>query len=295
MNREPPPVPEAGLALSLPVAGTLRMGQILVEAGRLAPEDVDRILHAQSGSGELFGQVGQDLGLLSGDDVRFALSVQFDYPYLGPDSGLAVELVMAHRPESVAAEKWRAVRSQLALRWMSTSGPQMLVVLSPDRGEGRSVAAANLAIAWAQMGRSTVLVDADLRQPRQHRLFNLAPSAGLSDWLAGRVMARGPQSIEGLRGLSVLPAGTAAPNPQELLSRPQLQQLLNRLTENNDLVVIDAPATSQCSDGLHLAARSGTALLLAHRDVSSLPRLMHLGSGLRDLGVSVVGTVLRES
>jgi chain length determinant protein tyrosine kinase EpsG len=298
MNRNPPPhVLEAALAVSPAPLRHQRMGDILVEAGRLAPEDVDRILALQPGSGKRFGQLGQELGLLSAEDVRFALSVQFDFPYLSPDSLLSPELVMAHQPESAVAEQWRGLRSQLALRGLANSGvPHRLALLSPDRREGRSVAAANLAIAWAQLGHRTLLIDADLRQPRQHLLFNLGHAAGLSDGLAGRGLAEGLiKPISGLRGLSVLPAGTPVPNPQELLARPQMTQLLQALDEQHDLLVFDAPATSQCSDGLHVAAHCGAAVLLARRDVSSLPRLLQLSQGLRDLGVRVLGTVLRES
>jgi chain length determinant protein tyrosine kinase EpsG len=297
MNRNPPPhILETALAVSAPSTRHQRMGQILVQSGRLASEDVDRILALQATSGKRFGQLGQELGLLTADDVRFALSVQFDYPYLSPEAKLAPELVMAHSPESAAAEQWRGLRSQLVLRGLSNAGvPQRLAVLSPDRKEGRSVAAANLAIAWAQMGRRTLLIDADLRQPRQHQLFNLGQAAGLSDWLAGRSMSEGVKPIAGLRGLSVLSAGTPAPNPQELLSQPQMSQLLQSLGEEHDLMVLDSPAASQCSDALHVAAHCGAALLLAHRDVSSLPRLLQLSQGLRDLGVRAIGTVLRES
>ncbi len=296
MNRNPPPhILEAALAVGPASTRTQRMGQILVQAGRLAPEDVDRILALQAKSGKRFGQLGQELGLLTADDVRYALSVQFDYPYLSPDSDLAPELVMAHQPESAAAEQWRDLRSQLVLRSGASPGvPQRLAVLSADRKEGRSVAAANLAIAWAQMGRRTVLIDADLRQPRQHQLFNLGQAGGLSDWLAGRSPSEGLKPIAGLRGLSVLPAGTPVPNPQELLSQPEMAQLIHTLGEQHDLLVFDAPAASQCSDGLHVATQCGTAVLLAQRDVSSLPRLLQLSQGLRDLGVRVVGTVLRE-
>jgi chain length determinant protein tyrosine kinase EpsG len=298
MNRNPPPhVLEAALAVSPAPLRAQRMGQILVESGRLAPEDVDRILALQSQSGKRFGQLGQELGLLSADDVRYALSVQFDFPYLGPDSALLPELVMAHQPESTAAEQWRGLRSQLALRGLANSGlPQRLAVLSPDRKEGRSVAAANLAIAWAQLGRRTLLIDADLRQPRQHLLFNLGQAAGLADALAGRSPVDGLiRTVPGLHGLSVLPAGTPAPNPQELLARPHMTQMLQALDEQHELLILDAPASSQCSDGLHVAAHCGLAVLIAHRDVSSLPRLLQLSQGLGDLGVRVAGTVLRES
>ena len=273
----------------------LMLGQILVQGGRLAAEDVDRIVDFQRAQGLRFGQAGQRLGLLTPDDLRYGLSVQFDYPYLGPDSAIDARLLAAHQPESAQAEQWRALRSELALRWLSVPAPsRALAVVSPDRREGRSLAAANLAIAFSQLGQRTLLIDADLRQPRQQALFGLSQHQGLSDLLAGRV---GPQvltAIEGLRCLSVLPAGTPVPNPQELLARPQFDQLLQSLAQDHAVVILDTPAAGQCADAQTVAVRAGAALLLARRHASSLPRLAQLRQGLGSLGVALVGSVLQE-
>jgi len=299
MNRNPPPqlLQAASLALSeAPNAdAALMLGQILVQGGRLAPEDVDRVVEFQREKGLRFGQAGQRLGLLTADDLRYGLSVQFDYPYLGPDSALDARLLAAHQPESAQAEQWRALRSELALRWLSVPNPsRALAVVSPDRREGRSLAAANLAIAFSQLGQRTLLIDADLRQPRQQALFGLSQRQGLSDLLAGRVGQQVLCAIEGLRCLSVLPAGTPVPNPQELLARPQFDQLLQALAQDHAVVILDTPAASQCADAQTVAVRAGAALLLARRHASSLPRLAQLRQGLGSLGVALVGSVLQE-
>jgi chain length determinant protein tyrosine kinase EpsG len=300
MNRNPPPqlLQAASLALSdAPSAdAALLLGQILVQGGRLAPEDVDRIVDVQREKDLRFGQAGQRLGLLTSDDLRYGLSVQFDYPYLGPDSALDARLVAAHQPDSAPAEQWRALRSELALRWLSVPNPsRALAVVSPDRREGRSLAAANLAIAFSQLGQRTLLIDADLRQPRQQTLFGLSQRQGLSDWLAGRVGQQAVCAIEGLRCLSVLPAGTPVPNPQELLARPAFDQLLQGLAQDHAVVILDTPAASQCADAQTVAVRAGAALLLARRHASSLPRLAQLRQGLGSMGVTLVGSVLQES
>ena len=289
----------AGAELSLaeePATGRQRLGQILVEAGRLLPSDVDRILaHARS-HGMRFGQAGLDMDLITPDDLRYGLSVQFDYPYLGADSPLAAELVAAHRPDSAQAEQWRALRSQLSLRWLALAPrPHALAVVSPDRSEGRSVSAANLAITFSHLGLRTLLIDADLRQPRQHELFRLGAVAGLSDLLAGRAGGEVIAAIAELRGLSVLPAGTPAPNPQELLARPAFSRLLDSLAQPFDLLVIDTPAAAHYADAQTVAARCGAALLMARQHSSSLPRLAQLSQGLHEFGVNLVGTVLHEA
>jgi Mrp family chromosome partitioning ATPase len=144
------------------------------------------------------------------------------------------------------------------------------------------------------LGQRTLLIDADLRQPRQQALFGLSQRQGLSDLLAGRVGQQVLCAIEGLRCLSVLPAGTPVPNPQELLARPAFDQLLQSLAQDHAVVILDTPAASQCADAQTVAVRAGAALLLARRHASSLPRLAQLRQGLGSLGVALVGSVLQE-
>ena len=261
-------------APSNPAASSSRsMGVILTDAGRLMPADVDRILGFQSDTGSRFGDAGQALGLMTEDDVRYALSVQFEYPYMPRDSMLSRELVAAYQPASQAVEDLRALRSQLMLRWFDTGADRKgLAVVSASPGDGRSYVAANLAIVFSQLGERTLLVDADLRRPRQHRLFNLGNHAGLSDMLIGRAGRETVVGIGALRDLSVLQS----------------------LGEDFDVIIIDTPAASACADAHTVAVRAGAALLVARQDSSSVPQMAHLTHGLREFGVTLVGSVLND-
>jgi protein-tyrosine kinase len=281
---------------SKPATGTGRaMGTILVDAGRLSLSDADRILQYQRTRGARFGDSGVALGLLTDDDVRFALSVQFDYPYLGRDSNLSRELIAAYQPASRPVEQLRGLRSQLMLRWFDTEADRKgLAIVSAGQKEGRSYIAANLAIVFSQLGRRTLLVDADMRLPRQHQLFNLGKTAGLSDMLAGRA---GPEAVVGiaaLQDLSVLPAGAIPPNPQELLGRQEFSKLLQSLGEDFDVIIIDTPPASECSDAHTVAVRAGAALMVARQNRSSVPQMAHLTQGLREFRVNLVGSVLND-
>ncbi len=299
MNLHPPPsVHHQPLTVpSRPAEGAARgMGQILVESGRISAADVERILAFQQGSRSRFGEAGRALGLMTEDDLRFALSVQFDYPYLGADSGLSRELVAAYQPQSAQVEELRALRSQLMLRWFGTEPDRhLLAVVSADRGEGRSFLAANLAIVFSQLGERTLLIDADLRTPRQSQLFDLGKQAGLSDMLAGRAGLQAVVNITALRDLAVLPAGTLPPNPQELLARPQFDKLLQVFAEDYDVIILDTSAASDCADAHTVAVRAGAALLVARQGMSSMPKLSQLTRSLRDFGVGVLGSVLNEA
>ena len=279
-----------------PATGTGRLfGDILVDAVRLSSIDVDRILTFQEGTHVRFCEAGQALGLLTEDDIRYALSVQFDYSYLSDDSSLSRELVAAFEPASRSVEDFRALRSQLMLRWFDTrSDRRSLAISSASHGEGRSYLAANLAIVFSQLGERTLLIDADLRTPRQHKLFNLGARAGLSDMLVGRAGSEAVVGVTELRDLSVLPAGVIPPNPQELLGRQRFSTFLTSMGENFDVIIIDTPAACAYADAHTVAVRAGAALLVARQGRSSVPQMAQLTQGLRDFGVSVLGSVLND-
>jgi len=272
------------------------IGVILIDSGRLSADNAERILRLQKEQGKRFGDAAIELGLLTEDDIRFALASQFDYPYLPiGDNSLSHELVAAYKPFSPVVEQLRALRSQLMLRWFDAEAQRKaLAIVSPGAGEGRSFIAANLAIVFSQLGERTLLIDADLRTPRQHELFKLGNNAGLSGLLAGRANAEAVVRVPSLLGLSVLPAGAIPPNPQELLGRPAFIETLLTVSRDFDVVIIDTPAASEYADAQTIAVRAGAALMLARKNRSSLPVMTQLASSLQQSGATLVGSVLND-
>ena len=173
---------------SLDTGSGRAIGAILIDAGRLSPDGAERILRAQRDGGLRFGDAAISLGLLKESDIQFALSRQFDYPFLQPgESSVSDEVVAAYRPFTHQVEELRALRSQLMLRWFDAEAERKtLAIVSPERGEGRSFIAANLAVVFSQLGERTLLIDADMRNPRQHTMFAVSNRLGLSETLAGR-------------------------------------------------------------------------------------------------------------
>ena len=272
------------------------IGAILVDTGRLSAENAEQILRLQKKEGKRFGDAAIELDLLNEEDIRFALARQFDYPYLpAGDNSLSYELVAAYRPFSPVVEQLRALRSQLMLRWFDAEAQRKtLAIVSPGVGEGRSFMAANLAIVFSQLGERTLLIDANLRTPRQHELFRLGNKAGLSGLLAGRANGEAVVRIPSLLNLSVLPAGATPPNPQELLGRPAFIETLYLLSHDFDVVIIDTPAASDYADAQTIAVRAGAALMLARQNRSSLPAMAGLGRRLQQSGATLVGAVLND-
>ena len=271
-----------------------RMGEMLVASGRLSGDDVQLLLDHQARTGMLFGETGITLGLIDQGDVQEVLAAQFGYAPPAPGSAPAIaELPVAAAADSGAAEHLRALRSQLMLRWFENDDmPQALAIVSPGAGEGRSWIAANLALLFAQVGKRTILVDADLRRPRQHQIFGVPGRVGLSAVLAGRAGSEAIVELTATPGLWLLPAGVAPPNPQELLARPAFAGLMAALRSTYDVILLDTPPTESCADAGVIAARAGAALVVACRDRSSVPRLGALSDDLRHFGVTMVGAVL---
>lgn len=276
--------------------GDRSIGAILIDTGKLTLDNAEHILHFQKEHGLQFGDAAIRLGLLTKADVQLALARQYDYPYLLAGEGLvSEELVAAYAPFGPQVEALRALRSQLMLRWFTDEAERKtLAIASPGRSEGRSYLAANLAVVFSQLGEHTLLIDADLRNPRQHQLFGLENRSGLSSLLSNRGDADDVQRIPSFVDLSVLPAGPMPPNPQELLGRPAFAGLLDKYSREFDVVIIDTPAGRDYADIQTIAVRASGALLVARRHQTSLSALGTLHETLSQMGVQVVGSVLTE-
>lgn len=171
-------------------------------------------------------------------------------------------LVLAHQPFHPRSEQIRTLRTELLLRHESSSSANIVAVLSPCPAEGRSQLAAELAIAFSQLGRPTLLVDADLRQPQQHVLFNAYNTRGLSQGLS-RERKPEYQSVEGLPNLFLLTSGPQPQNPLELLSDQRFEGLVNEWQQNFQFVVVDTPPVGLYADGLAVATIIGRVLSLS--------------------------------
>lgn len=272
------------------------IGTILMESGKLSAEDTEAILQLQENEDIRFGEAALKLGVLTQHDIQFALSHQYGYPYLDRDDGrVSHELVAAYQPFSTQAEALRALRSQLKMRWFTgTPDRRSLAVISNESGAGRSYLAANLAIAFAQLGDRTLLIDADLRNPRQHSLFSLDNRAGLSSLLANRGVHAGARRIASFLDLHSISAGPTPPNPQELLGRPAFDRLLDEASQEFDVILIDTPAAGEYADAQIIAAKARGALILTHKNKTRLDETRQMCTNFANLGVMMVGTVLSE-
>lgn len=270
------------------------IGRLLQNAGKLKTQDMERVLKLQQEQNLRFGEAAQKLGLVTEADIQQALSQQFDYPYIpAAEASLSPGLTAATAPYSKEAETLRTLRSELLLRWFR-DGRKTLAVGSARADEGASYLTANLAVLFAQMGRKVLLIDANMRQPRQHEIFNLGNGSGLSDILAGRVSSVQVRAVKSFPTLAVLPAGSPPPNPTELLARPAFGALLSGMETSYDIILLDTAPSQLSSDFQLIAARVGGTLIAVRRNISRLASLAEMKEKITYCGAQVVGAVVLD-
>lgn len=209
----------------------------------------------------------------------------------GPTVEPGRQLVFAHDPYDPRSEKMRSLRTELLL--LSDASTMILALVGSGPMEGRSVLAAELAMAFAQLGRSTLLVDADMRKPSQHLLFQTSNNTGLAQSIEeGRsgIMCR----VSGYPTMSLLTAGIASSNPLELLSSQRFQRLADSWRKQFKFIIVDTPPVNQFTDGLTVATWAGRVLVVS-RSVASTFR--DLNEMLRRLALTrseVLGAVINH-
>ncbi len=271
-----------------------KIGRLLLQLGKITSEDTEKILHIQQEHGLLFGDAAIKLGLISDADINQVLALQFNYQYLQAGQGnYSDDLVAAYQPFSQQVEALRALRSQLLMSWFNENN-KSLAIVSAKAGEGVSYLAANLAIMFSQLGERTLLVDANMRDPRQHKMFNLKESRGLSNIIAGRAGMDVVSKVEFFSDLYVLGAGTIAPNPQELLNRASFSYFIEQANNQYDVVIVDtAPATSS-ADAQVTVARCGGALLVSRLNQTRVSEVTEVRNQIAVTGARLVGAVIND-
>jgi len=195
-------------------------------------------------------------------------------------------------PKSAFAEAIRSLRSSLLLTSIDHP-PKVLVVTSADPGQGKSTVSANLAAAFAQNGSRVLLVDADLRRPMLHNLFDLRQNPGLTSILSEASMAAGPVvPIQALPNLQVLTSGPIPPMPAELFASRRFRELIKGWAEEYDQVIIDSPPLLAVTDALILGTVADGVLLIARSGVARKKALQRVANMLRRANINISGMVL---
>jgi polysaccharide biosynthesis transport protein len=172
-----------------------------------------------------------------------------------------------------------------------------LVITSGLPGEGKTTNATNLAVTLAQGGRRVMLVDADLRRGRLAKLFGASREPGLVDVLEGTTgLEKSVRWVEvgGGKHLYLLPTGRLPPNPAQLLGSPAMRELLARLRDESEIVILDCPPLNIVADAAVLGRQVDGVLLVVRLDATPFDALVHTAEQLRAASVPVLGAVLND-
>lgn len=241
-----------------------------------------------------------DNGFHHPDEIRdrLGLPIVGHIPFLPPspaaDSTVEDHLCVYHAPKSPQAEAFRGLRTTLYFS-VRGGGHQIIQVSSPNQGDGKSTVIANLAIAIAHSGKSVVLIDADFRRPMIHELFHMdSRGFGLASAIQGqvdleRVVRPGPIS-----GLSLIPCGPRPEQPAELLTSPRFPELLARLREQFDFVLIDTPPLLAVTDPAVVASRVDAVLLALRPSKKCRPTAERAKEILTSVGANILGVVVND-
>ena len=212
--------------------------------------------------------------------------------YLVEGSTIEPTICTYHRPKSQTSEAFRAVRTAL---YFNTQGKQhsVIQVTSPTPGDGKSTLASNLSVSIAQSGKRVLLVDADMRRPRQHSVFGIEATEGFATVLSGRSAWRDcVYECEEIEGLTLMPCGKKPQNPAELCSSPQVKDLIGELREEFDFVIIDTPPLLAVTDAGPIAARVDGVILTLRIKKNVRVSAERAAEMLQNIGANCIGLVV---
>jgi succinoglycan biosynthesis transport protein ExoP len=193
---------------------------------------------------------------------------------------------------SSMAESYRQLRTALLL---SSAGhaPRTILFTSSQPAEGKTTTAVNTAISLAQTGAAVLIIDADLRRPRVHKVFGLKNGAGLSSFLAGEGDLASQIQVA-MPNLYVLPVGPLPPNPAELLGSVRMKQVVETLSANFDHIIIDSPPVASFADSLILSALVEGVIIVVKGGTTPREMAQRTQGHLRSVGAKILGVVINQ-
>ena len=236
-----------------------------------------------------------DASVANRADVEERLRLAFigAMPPLKPEDGGPADLFIHRHPRSPAAEMCRAIRTNLL--FMSPDKPfRTVVVSSAGPAEGKSTVVINLGMVMAQTGTRVLLMDTDMRRPRLHKAFGVPDDVGVSSLVVGEGSLESAIKSTDVPNLFVLPCGPLPPNPAELLHTRAFSELLGKLRERFDCVLLDSPPLGPVSDALVLSKQTDGILLVLKAGTTQREQAKRAIRSLRDVKAHVIGALLNH-
>lgn len=203
-------------------------------------------------------------------------------------------LISNLKPKDPVVEAYRSLRSNL--QFASVDHPKKSILISsPSPGDGKTVSAANLGIIFSMVGHKVLIVDTDLRKPRQHKMFGLKQSPGLTEALVESLKPDKVMQDCGVNNLKIITSGKTPPNPAEILLSQKMTQFIAKLESTADLVIYDSPPMAVVTDAMILASKLHGLLLVLRHQVTNRFQAEEVLDRIRKAKGEVIGALLNEA
>ena len=198
--------------------------------------------------------------------------------------------VVEKKPKSIVSEAYRTLRTNIQY---SSFDKQIktIVITSAEAAEGKSTVSGNLALSFAQNEKKVIIVDCDLRKPSEHKKFKISNLIGLSEVLIGK------ERLEKViqkhnENLDILPSGKIPPNPSEMLSSSAMTNLIEKLKEEYDMVILDSAPLQAVTDAQILSTKADGTILVIRAQRTNREAVIEAKNLLTKVGANIIGTVL---
>lgn len=218
---------------------------------------------------------------------------------------MSLEIITYKSPKSLIAESFRTLRTNLQFT-VGGKNVKTLLITSSMAGEGKSWTASNLAVAFAQSGKRVLLIDADMRKGRQHKIFGISKNMGLSNYLSGVELYMMDDNVSeedvlikmfhktDVENLFVMSCGSTPPNPSELMQSEKMKTLIKDLKEVFDIVIFDGPPSGIVTDGVILSSLVDSVVLVSSYRKTKTEDLKTTRKAIENVGGQISGVVLNR-
>jgi len=237
------------------------------------------------------------LSIISGEKVK---TIELTSASTGSDETVLKKQTIINRgqkvhlkPKSIVAEAYRTIRTAVFFG-VPKGEAKSIVITSPAPGDGKSTLASNMAITMAQAGQKTLILDADFRKPMQHNIFGISNEKGLSCALAGDIALEQAIRHSEVEGLDILTCGQEVPNPSEILNSDAFAEILKKLSECYDRIIVDSPPVAPVADSQILSAICDVTILVVRAEKSTRKLSQRACESLISVGGNLLGVVVND-
>ena len=213
---------------------------------------------------------------------------------VGTNGGKEFEFIVAKKPDSIPSEAFRALRTRIQYSKIGSDAIKSILVTSSAPSEGKTTVAVNLAGTFALTNKKTLIIDADLRKPRIHSVFNANKYPGMIDYLFGQAKLEEIMRPTEIENLHYIPSGTIPPNPSEMISSKPMQDFLSEMRKRYDLVIVDSAPIIAVTDSEILAALVDATIMVVSAEKTELDLMEKASELIKRGSSSFIGAVLNN-